>query len=60
MPLTERLRQAGSLGVKGNVMPIAEKPERSERSALCVLRDICRSQQCQFANNGCPGSKKGN
>jgi hypothetical protein len=60
MPLTKHLRQAESLNVKGNAMPIAERFELSERSDLCVPSGLCRSRLCPFTNTGCLGSKKGN
>jgi hypothetical protein len=39
---------------------VAERLKQSELSTLCAFRDICRSPLCQFTDNDCPGSQKGN
>jgi hypothetical protein len=60
MPAIEYSRTGESLGNKRQGIQVAEKTERSERHDLCALRDICRSRLCQFTNNDCLGSRKGN
>jgi hypothetical protein len=39
---------------------VAERLKQSELSTLCAFRDICRSPLCQFTDNDCHGSQKGN
>jgi hypothetical protein len=59
MPVIEWPRTIESSGQK-HFGKVAEKLEQSELSALCAFRDICRSRLCQFTDNDCPGSQKGN
>jgi hypothetical protein len=60
MPVIEYPRTIRSPGMRPEAIPVAEMPEHSKRSGLCVLRDICRSRLCRFTNDDCTGSRKGN
>jgi hypothetical protein len=59
MPVIEYPRPIDSSGHK-HFGKVSEKPEQSELSALCAFREICPSRLCQFTDNDCPGSQKGN
>jgi hypothetical protein len=60
MAAIEYPRTGESLRYNRGGIQVAEVTERSVRSDLCALRDICRSRLCQFTNNSCSGSRKGN
>jgi hypothetical protein len=58
MPVIKCPRTIESSGQK-HCGKVAEKL-KSELSAFCAFRDICRSRLCQFTDNDCRGSQKGN
>jgi hypothetical protein len=60
MPAIEYSRSDESLGNKRQGIQAAETTGLSERHDLCAFRDICRSRLCQFTNDDCPDSRKGN